>query len=256
MKFEEYINLLKSEEGLSSYIELDKDKELAYMKYHKYRFKEIINYIPYSSCAIRILDIGTTPFTIFIKEVYPHYEVSTVDRTNLMESRCKARGIQFKQCDLDEQSIPFEDDYFDLVIFTEVLEHIFAPPTEVLREIRRIVRVRGKLILSVPNIATLYKRIKLLFGITPLWNPDDLMKKGWVHGHGHIHIYTMKEITSLLKACNFTISNKKFLQQSIWDAFKNSNKVAILRLIHWVYLIVGLLIPSFRSTIYIECYKG
>jgi len=165
MKFEEYLTLLRSEEELSSYIELDKDRELAYMKGHEYRFKEIINSIPRSSNPIKILDIGTTPFTIFIKETYPHYEVSTLDRTNLMESRCKAKNIQFKTCDLDEQSIPFKDDCFDFVIFTEVLEHVFALPTEVLREIRRIMCMGGKLILSVPNIAALYKRIKLLFGI-------------------------------------------------------------------------------------------
>ena len=110
------------------------------------------------------------------------------------------------------------------------------------------------MILSVPNIATLYNRIKLLFGITPLPNPDDQMKKGWVHGHGHIHEYTMKEIVSLLEACNFTISSKKFLQPSVVDSFKKSNNRGTLPL-RGIYHVVGFLIPSFRATIYIECYK-
>ena len=255
MKLEEYINKLKTEEA-AAYIELDKDKEVAYMEALKYHFVKVFDAIPDSPKPLKILDIGPTPFTLFIKENYPHYEVSTLDRTNLMEGRCKARDIQFKTCNLDEQPLPFEDNYFDLVIFTEVLEHIFNPPTEVLREVRRIMRGGGgKLILSVPNIATLYNRIKLLFGITPLGNPDELMKKTWVHGHGHIHEYTMKEIASLLEACNFTISSKKFLQPRVVDDFKKSNKSGTLPLIRGIYHAVGFLIPPFRATNYIECYK-
>lgn len=94
-----------------------------------------------------------------------------------MEDRCKAAGIQFKICDLDKACMPFKDDHFDLVIFTEVLEHIFAPPSAVLMEIKRIMNNRGKLIFSVPNIATLYNRIRLLFGVKPLENPDKQIKK-------------------------------------------------------------------------------
>jgi SAM-dependent methyltransferase len=240
MEFEEYINKLRrEEEEKASFLELDKDKELQYVIFHRYRYDRIIGSIPDCARPIKILDIGTTPFTFFIKELFPHYEVSTIDLTNLMETRCKTHGIQFKICDLDNQVVPFENEYFDVVIFTEVLEHIFSPPTVVLKEVRRIMSSGGKLILSVPNIATLVNRVKFMFGITPLPNPADQLKKDWVHGHGHIHEYTMNEITSILTACNFTISKKEFLQPSSVGP----------------YSAVCSLVPSFRPTIYIECFK-
>lgn len=59
-------------EKSEAHINLDKAKEQAYMADHKYRFEEILKALPISSNQIRILDIGATPFTLFIKKQYPH----------------------------------------------------------------------------------------------------------------------------------------------------------------------------------------
>lgn len=214
---EKYLETLKNSSD-GSYIELDKDKEIQYMYSHKYRFEKIFRMIPNTSDSLRILDIGTTPFTFFLKETFPHYQISTLDRTNLLAERCRLKGIDLKVCDLDEVLIPYPDEAFDLVIFSEVLEHIFAPPSELLLEVKRILAKDGTLILGVPNIATILNRIKLLFGITPLDHPDALFKKGWVHGHGHIHEYTMKEIGSIVESCGFKIGKKMFISPKPWDS--------------------------------------
>ena len=256
MNFREYINLLENEKESTNYIELDKEKELHYLRDARFRFEEINNSIPHSTDVLKILDIGTTPFTLFIKASNPHYEVSSMDRTDLLENRCKAIGIEFKTCDLDEQSIPFNDDYFDIIIFTEVLEHIFSPPTRILKEIKRVLNIRGKLIISVPNIATLLNRIRFLFGKTPLMPADAQFKKDWVHGHGHIHEYVMDEIVSLLKDCGFEISKKKYLQHSIADTIQNINKSNYPLIFRLVYRVIGILFPSLGGKIiFIECKK-
>ena len=67
MNFSEYINFLRGYKDETSYIDLDKDKEIRYLEAHKYRFIEIINSICYTSHSMKILDIGTTPFTLFLK---------------------------------------------------------------------------------------------------------------------------------------------------------------------------------------------
>ena len=251
MKFEEYISKLKTEDA-EAYIELDKDKELAYMESLKYHFVKIFDAIPDSPDPIKILDIGTTPFTLFIKETHPHYEVATLDLTDLMGTRCKQKGIELRVCDLANQPIPFEDDYFDVVIFAEVFEHLFAPPTEIMREISRVLCGGGTLIFSTPNFATLLNRIKLLVGICPMAPADNQMKRGWVHGHGHIREYTMKEILSILESCNFTISKKEFISPTPnIRAIKNAHQLALQ-----IYHLICLPVPAFRSTIYIECDKS
>ncbi|WGI17639.1 class I SAM-dependent methyltransferase [Methanonatronarchaeum sp. AMET-Sl] len=224
------------------------------MKAHKYRFEKILDRLPESSKELNLLDIGTTPFTLFLKEKYPDYEISTLDRTDLMENRCKEKDIEFKSCNLDKVSIPFEDNQFDIVIFTEVLEHIFAPPSKVLNEINRILKNNGKLIISVPNIASLHRRVKLLLGRNPLPHPDNQFKKDWVHGHGHLHLYTRKELISILKDSDFKIKSKKFLQPNILSNPKNEGSTT--RIVKTIYYTITKLFPPFRNIIFVECIKN
>ncbi len=190
-----------------AFLELDESREAAYMREHGYRFRALESALPALARGLRVLDIGTTPNTLVIKKLRPDFDVWTLDLTDLLRDRCKACGVHLCTCDLGNEPMPFEDSYFDMVIFTEVLEHLFGPPTDVLRETRRVLCDDGRLILSVPNIATLYNRVKLLLGATPLPNPDEQMKNGWVHGYGHIHEYTAKEIESLVTNSGFTISD-------------------------------------------------
>jgi len=250
-KFDEYLSSLRTEES-EAYIELDKDQELAYMETHKYRFVKVFDGIPISPNQIRILDIGTTPFTLFIKEASPHYDVAAIDLTNLMGARCKAKHIELRVCNLATEPIPFDDSYFDVVIFTEVLEHLPTSPTDILGEVSRVLRTGGKLIFSTPNFAQLLNRIKLLVGVCPMSPADNQFKRGWVHGYGHVREYTMKEILCVLRSCNFTVSKKQFISatpsvRSIRNPYQ---------LVAQIYRLACLLMPTFRKTIYIECYKS
>lgn len=251
-KLDKYLNSLKTEKS-EAYIELDKDKELAYMESHKYHFAMVLEGIPISPNPIRILDIGTTPFTLFIKEAYPHYEVAAIDLTNLLEDRHKAKHIELKICNLATQPIPFDDSYFDVVIFTEVLEHLPTPPMDILGEVSRILRTGGKLIFSTPNFASLLNRIKLLVGINPMNSADQQFKRGWIHGHGHVREYTMKELLCvLISSCNFKILKKQFISptpsiRSIRSAYQLASQT---------YRLARLLMPTFRTEIYIEGYKS
>ena len=138
-------------------------------------------------------------------------------------------------------------------IFTEILEHLFASPTKVLKEIYRIIVPGGKLIFTVPNFAALNKRIKLLFGLSPMPDPDEQMKEGWVHGYGHPREYTMKECLTVLGAAGFTIVKRKFIHPPLSKQVKQKERSGLL--LTWLAYPVYLLIPSFRAKIYIECRK-
>ena len=236
-----------------SFLELDEGREAAYMREHGYRFRALERALPAPDRGLRVLDIGTTPNTLVIKRLRPNFDVWTLDLTDLLKDRCEACGVHLRTCDLGNEPMPFEDSYFDMVIFTEVLEHLFGPPSDVLRETRRIIRDEGCLILSVPNIATLYNRVKLLLGATPLPDPDEQMKKGWVHGYGHIHEYTAKEIGSVLVNSGFTISERKFLQERVCAVFDYGGTGRLHTLMRVGCRLVALAVPSFRTTIWMDC---
>lgn len=207
-----------------------------YMEASKYRFISIAETVDWSQDRLKILDIGTTPFTLLMKEVFPHHEIWTLDLTNSWESSCRSASVHFTQCDIEKGEMPFQDDYFDVVIFAEVLEHLLASPPKILREIRRTLVPHGKLTISVPNIAALYQRIRLLIGMSPL-------------SVGHFHEYTMRELVGMLEGCGFVTARKKYVNGRVLGG-------GISAVGGRIYQLIPFLVPQFRSTIQIECYKA
>lgn len=254
-RYDVFLNELANKRN-GSYIDLDKNRELEYMKIQRYRFKAIFLSLPHTEDQIKILDIGTTPFTFFIKKFYSHYDISTIDLTDLMKERCKKNNIAFKKCDLTTDNIPFVDNHFDVVIFTDVFEHLLCPPSKVLTIISRILKRDGILIFRTPNYAALLKRIKLLIGLNPQEPVEEQFKEGWVHGYGHVREYTMKECVDILRNNGFIIKESKY--DACWDTLSihlellGSKKKRILLFFPMlVYVLICLLVPPFRSSIQI-----
>jgi ubiquinone/menaquinone biosynthesis C-methylase UbiE len=110
--------------------------------------------------------------------------------------------LHFSVCDIDK-GISFPDATFNTVICLAVLEHIFDP-FSVVREIHRILKNDGILILEVPNIAYLKYRIQLLFGKLPVTSsPLNWREIGW--DGGHLHYFTKKSLSKLLEESGFKI---------------------------------------------------
>lgn len=98
-------------------------------------------------------------------------------------------------------SLPFADDHFDNVACIEVLEHLFAPQQTV-REIRRVLKPGGVLILTVPNIGYWRRRLEILAG---RWNPlGDPRSPSEPWRDPHIRFYTPTVLRALLTVCGFT----------------------------------------------------
>lgn len=71
-------------------------------------------------------------------------------------------------------TLPFEDNQFDAVVCLEGLEHLLDPYV-LLRELIRVTRVGGKVIISTPNIMNMYSRFQfLLTGTFYQFHPSQL----------------------------------------------------------------------------------
>jgi SAM-dependent methyltransferase len=68
---------------------------------------------------------------------------------------------------IDDQGTPFEDGAFDLVVIIDFLEHI-AGDGRFVRELTRILKPGGELVVNVPNLkpASLLNKIRLAIGLT------------------------------------------------------------------------------------------
>lgn len=78
----------------------------------------------------------------------------------------QARGFNAMQID-DASVLPFDTGSFDVVICSEVLEHLFEPYLAA-AEAYRVLRPRGRLIVTVPNAAYWRDRVDALLGV---WQP-------------------------------------------------------------------------------------
>ena len=84
-----------------------------------------------------------------------------VTAADLDEERFRYRGrIPFRRCDVT-QTLPFADGSFDTVVFLEIIEHLRNPYSAV-RELHRVLKPGGRLVLSTPNILSLKSRVRFL----------------------------------------------------------------------------------------------
>lgn len=110
----------------------------------------------------------------------------------------KKQGIEAREWDLNKMPLPFREESFDVVILSDVLEHIVAP-ISLLKEIKRILKRGGKLIISVPNFARLGNRLRMLAG-----SPRDILHwGGYGDGVEHLHWFTIPKLRYFLKGAKF-----------------------------------------------------
>ncbi len=82
----------------------------------------------------------------------------------------EAPGVPIHRGDLNRE-LPFADGEFDYVVCLEGLEHL-ENPHQAVRELARVLRPGGQVVVSVPNILNIEERVKnLLHGYTSHFKP-------------------------------------------------------------------------------------
>lgn len=148
----------------------------------------------------RLLDIGcwAGAFLERVRQAGLYQELHGVDLVSEGIERARARGFQAQVVDLNRDPLPFPDSHFDGVTILAVLEHLFDPYAAI-REIRRVLRPGGELVIGVPNAASLSNRVRILFGRLPVTSAD----AGW--DGGHLHYFTRHALDRFLRAEGFDV---------------------------------------------------
>jgi ubiquinone/menaquinone biosynthesis C-methylase UbiE len=149
-----------------------------------------------------ILDAGcgTGERTIELAETFPESEVVGLDLSQPLLEKAIKKAIHINNCTFkqgDVQAMPFEDDYFDIVISINML-HVVRDPVAMLNEIERVLKPHG--LLGLGDL----KRSWMGYILTPL-------KKA----------YTAEEAKELLQKSN--LRSWAFTETRFWFRVKTEN---------------------------------
>lgn len=157
--------------------------------WHNSRFREVGKIIEPKGGII--LDIGSADgvFTRLILNKSKADKVIGIDALKRSVAWANKHWKNYKRMRFqvgDAHNLKFKDGYFDAVFVLEVLEHVFNP-TRVLKEIKRVLKRGGYVVILVPSDSLLFRAVWLF-----------LRKFWWAKIWEDTHIQSFKE-NSLLK---------------------------------------------------------
>jgi methionine biosynthesis protein MetW len=202
----------------------DDEGELLYDLLIEEKFKKIRRLI--KGFKGKVLDVGCAncwTVQLFNGTKVEHFGIDISD--NALK-RAEKKGVIVKRVDLDCDPIPFEDNFFDLVLCSDIIEHTLYPEN-ILKEARRVLKEGGSLIVIVPNIVSWYNRILVLLGFYP-WSVESTgtleLRDVFLHiNDGHLRAYTKKSIDTLLKIVGFEVQRYLGANLNVSTVIKNVN---------------------------------
>jgi SAM-dependent methyltransferase len=125
----------------------------------------------------RVLDVGSgsAPY----RAMFAHCDYKTQDFSQLRGDQLRHGGYALIDVVSEANAIPVPDASFDVIICTEVLEHV-PEPIAVVREFGRIVAPGGRLILTAPLGSGIHQEPYHFYGgYTPYWYRRFLQEAGF-----------------------------------------------------------------------------
>jgi len=188
-------------------------------KCHRERIKEIVD-LAGSNNNILEIGVGNNTITTLLKK---KNKVTT----------CDAFFKADIKHDLNRFPFPFKSHSYDVIVCTEVLEHLLHP-SKTLKEFFRIIKPDGSIVITVPNMASIKNAISILLlgKLTYAAEPD---KK-----FGHVCDYWFSRLKELVEKNGFKIVRyettscyMKFLNISIprWIYPKRFGEFVIIKIV-------------------------
>jgi SAM-dependent methyltransferase len=166
----------------------------------------------------RALELGANPyFTTFLLQRFTALDLSLANffagrTTNVAEEwlrwtdRDGDEHAQPQTSDLfnvEQETFPYPDSTYDIVLFCEIIEHLLMDPMCALREIHRVLRPGGRVVVTTPNVARLENVLRLVGGV----NIYDPYTAATPYGR-HNREYTMDELVQLLSFAGFDVERQ------------------------------------------------
>lgn len=197
--------------------------------------KKIVSHFPVCPEPV-IVDLGSYPFAIdrvirrYLKK--PGRLLATVNQVVSAGERAKLAelGIDVAEVNLDplvapaqnglklSDRLPLPDGSADLVILSHVIEHLYHP-MGILREVARVLKPEGRLVLTTDNAFLLGGLLSYLNGSEFLHDPPEntsaMVFDEW---RGHVRFFSEHDLRSLLSAAGLEVIECD-LREVVYNSF-------------------------------------
>jgi 2-polyprenyl-3-methyl-5-hydroxy-6-metoxy-1,4-benzoquinol methylase len=162
-------------------------------------------YLKWLGCNKIILDIGCndgSAGSVLIKQGNTVYGIDIVKEN--VENALK-KGVKAIRMDINSDiSLPYEDNFFDVIIAGDIIEHIFDTDA-FMRKFQTKLKNNGTLILATPNLASLGRRLLLLLGRNPYVEYSLEDKISGAEPVGHIRYFVKDDLIRFLNKHGFRV---------------------------------------------------
>ena len=163
----------------------------------------------------RVLDFGCNTGAASALLAAAGHRVVGVDisESAVALARQRVPSATFEQID-SESRLPFGDESFDVCFCSEVIEHLFDV-TGFLREMNRVLRPEGCLLLTTPYHGWLKNLLLITFNFERHFHPTS----------GHIRFFTVRSLSECLEAAGFRVERVAGIGRR-WPVWKSMFVVA------------------------------
>ena len=174
----------------------------------------------------KILDIGSgrlilSSFLSHLGSLTTSIDLPEIFKDATVINRAKKHEIDlvgFKILPDGNSSLPFRDKCFSAVLLTEVIEHLNFSSLPLLKDIHRVLKDGGFLILTTPNVHNLENKINFFFLNKNIYG--DLNK--YLYGqpfHYHWRLFEKKEIVKILEDCSFKVLDSYYFNDILINKY-------------------------------------
>jgi SAM-dependent methyltransferase len=180
----------------------------------------------------RLLDIGSGNGTLvtLLSRVSPKLKFNCVDYTDTL---LIDKSIPLNIVDLNIEKLPFDNDVFDFITCTEVVEHL-ENYRLLIREAFRVAKPGATVVFTTPNVLNLNSRLRYFhFGFHSLFGPIDVDRVEAFSTGGHITPVQYFYLSHSLLEAGFTNVKLEFDK-------KQTSSIAWLTLFYPIIWLAGL----------------
>jgi ubiquinone/menaquinone biosynthesis C-methylase UbiE len=154
----------------------------------------------------KVLELGTSSvIPLALSSLVPELEITVTDFDSTKPKTSKVTlgnslGVNCYSIDLESEPIPVEDETFDFVICSEVIEHLDVDPMYMMSEINRVLKKGGTLVLTTPNACSTHSIWKILRGYEPYFYMQYQKNRS---PYRHNYEYSPRSLEIILNASGF-----------------------------------------------------